>query len=330
MTKQEDFITCTQCGHTDPLTKKFKCSNCGAKNWGHQLPSTSKSGCLWEIVMGVIFLAGILIYNNVKEYRNSHWSQSRIEKKFSKNMVLVYHEFVYELKFDDPNDGSIYFVRTADGGFTEWKKGMQANILTGCGFVTESDGFCITTENLTQPWPDEWGMISLRKEAQIFKSPLFKIKSGGRYKLFTIKLGYYPNGTKVNDPNSFVPCKVFGLSEKGLDALSPLNSIGLFKRITEFNPRYNYQSISKGDKIYIMGYPLEINPTEKLSTVITQSKIDLLTYFATGGGDYYYPINSLYTLEGAPIFDRRGAVVGFNTINEKGNVKAIWKELLRK
>lgn len=331
MTSQsQDFITCKLCGNIDPLSKKFKCSKCGAKDWGHELPPKNKRGCLGEILIGITLIAGVLIYNKIKDYRNTHWSQSRIESKFSKNVVLVYHEFAYELKFDNPEEGSLYFIRTVDGGFTQWQSGMQANSVTGCGFVTEADGFCITAKNLTYPWPDDLDMIRLKREVQIFRNPPFNIKSVGHYKLFTIKLGYYPNGTKINDTHSFVPCKVFGLSEKELGGLTPLSSISSFKGITEFNKKIeNHSDLNKGDKIYSLGFPLQINPSENLSTIITQSKIDSLHKFNEQHDELYYPVTSLYTLEGAPVFDSKGRVIGFNTFDEKGNIKLIWNAYIR-
>jgi len=316
--KTEDVITCKVCGHIDPLTKKFKCSQCGAKNWGHQLPTKSDNGCLWQILTFIIILAGYLIYDNVKKYGNNHWSQAEIENSFSKNVVLVYHEFVYELKFDDPEEGSLYFIRKDDGGFTQWQKGMHPNAVSGCGFITNADGTCITTHNLTQPWLSDWDMIQLKKEVQIFRGPPFNIRSGGQYQLFTIKFGYYNQGTKINDPVAFNPCRVTGSWDKEIEVMSvqQLNNAASVK--TAFQHTYTLPDLKKDDELYLIGYPIQISKSENLHPLITTNKID-----SAGPKELHFAVTSLFTLEGAPVFSKQGNLVGLTTIDEKGQVKAM-------
>lgn len=329
MTKQEDFITCKQCGNTDPLTKEFKCSKCGAKNWGHQLPPKAKSGCLFEIITMVIFLSSVFIYYKVKEYRGSHWSQSRIESEFSKNMVLVFHEFAIEVEFDDPQEQPLYFVGTENGGFTQWQKGMQANSITGCGFITEANGSCITTQKIAQPRPTEWEFMELNREMQIFRNPPFNIKSKAHYKIFTIKLGYYPVGAKINDLGSFVSCKASSSWGKDIVSLSAQGLQGSFDKVTKFHYTH-LTKIENGDKIFIIGFPFQHNPSEKLGIMTTQSTIDSTKQFDYDTSEFYYGVPSLYILEGSPVFNLKGDIIGLNTIDEKGNIKAIGTNWERK
>lgn len=320
----EDTITCKVCSQVDPLTKKLKCSKCGAKNWGHQLPKKSKYGCLWEILLGVLLLAGYVAYDEIKKHNNSHWSQDEIEKSFSKNVVLVYHQFVYELKFDNPDDGSLFFIKTAEGGFTQWQKGMEPNEITGCGLIVKNDGTCVTTSNLTHPWLTDWDMINLKREVQIFRNPPFNIRSGGHYKLFTVKLGYYDHGSKINDPASFNPCRVTGGYEKEIDIMTVQNTNKKIEGITEFHNRDTRPDLEKGEEIFFIGYPLQISKTENLNTLITKNKIDSMRH-----SEFYFPVTSLFTLEGAPVFSKQGDVIGLTTVDEKGQIKAIRSTFVR-
>jgi len=314
----ENVITCKVCGQVDTLTKKLKCSKCGAKNWGLELPPKSKNGCLWEIIFGVLFLAGYIIYDNVKKYNNEHWSQSEIETRFSKNVVLVHHEFVFELEFDDLNEGSLFFIRTEDGGFTQWQKGMQPNEITGCGLLVNNDGTCVTTRNLSHPWLTDWDMINLKRELQIFRNPPFNIRSGGHYKLFTVKLGYYNYGSKINDPASFNSCKVTGSWGKEIEILSVQNSNNTVPVKTAFQHTYTVPDLKKDDELYIIGYPLQISKSENLYPLVTKNKIDSMRY-----DEFIFPVTSLFTLEGAPVFNKQGKVIGLTTVDEKEQIKAI-------
>jgi len=324
MAKQTEFITCKQCGNVDPLLNKLNCSKCGAKNWGYKLSQKSKKGCFLEILGLIIILTVSLLYTGIKKYRENHWSQSRIESEFSKNVVVVYHEFVYELEFDDPAEDPLYFVKTPDGGIMQWKKGMQANSVTGCGLLIERDGTCATTKNLAAPWLTDQEMLRLRHEVKIFRE-LFNTRSRGHFKLFTIKLGYYPNESKFNSLGSFIPCKRTGSYDTGIDAITPSshNTVNEFIHV-------NNRELNKGDDIYIMGYPLQVNSSEKMSTLTTKSKVDSLRSFNARLTEFYYTVTSLYTLEGAPVFDTKANVVGFCTIDENGNIKATRTTFTRK
>lgn len=315
----EDMINCNVCGQEEPLTKRLKCSKCGAKNWGQQLHKKPKYGCLWEILVGILLLGGYVAYDEIKEYNNSHWTQDDIEKSFSKNVVLVYHQFVYELKFDDPAEGSLFFVKTGDGGFTQWQKGMQPNEVTGCGFITKQDGTCVTTVNLSRPTPSELDWLKIKREVQIFRGPPFNIRSGGQYKIFTVKLGYYDHGSKINDPASFNSCLVTGGYEKETDIITPQNGNKKIEGITEFNNQGTRPNLEKGEEIFFIGYPLQIGKTENLNTLVTKNKIDSMRPY-----EFYFPVTSLFTLEGAPVFNKKGNVMGLTTVDEKEQkIKAI-------
>ncbi|MEP7237931.1 MAG: hypothetical protein ABI685_08705 [Ferruginibacter sp.] len=317
-TSPEELITCKICGYTDSITKKLKCSACGAKDWGHQLTSKSKKGCLWEIIFVTLFFGGYIIYDNVKKYRNNHWSQAEIENSFSKNVVLVYHEFAFELEFDDPNEEPLYFIQTANGGFTQWQKGMPPNSVTGCGFMVKPDGACITTRNLTHPWLSDWDMLKLKREVQIFRNPPFNIRSGGHYSLFTVKLGYYISGTAITNPASFISCKSSGSWEKGIEEMQVKNPSVLPAGIRQFDYHTGLFDLKKDDAVFFIGYPIQISKSENLNTMIIQNKID-----SVKSDDFYFPVTSIFTLEGAPAFNEQGTVVGLATVDEKGKLKAI-------
>ena len=314
----EDTINCKVCGQVDPLTKKLKCSACGAKNWGHPLAAKNKGGCLWEILLAVLFFGGFIIYDNVKKYRNNHWSQAEIENSFSKNVVLVYHEFAIELEFDDPGEEPLYFIQTANGGFIQWQKGMPPNSVTGCGFLVKPDGACITTRNLIHPWISDWDMLKLKREVQIFRNPPFNIRSGGHYSLFTVKLGYYISGTAITNPASFISCKSSGSWEKGIEEMLVKEPSVSPAGIRQFDYHSGLSDLKKDDAVFFIGYPMQISSTENLNTLITQNKID-----SVKSDEFYFPVTSIFTLEGAPVFNEQGTVVGLTTIDEKGKIKAI-------
>ena len=161
-------------------------------------------------------------------------------------------------------------------------------------------------------------MISLKRELNIFRQAPINVKSGGHIKLFTVKLGYYPNAAKYDDPASFVVCDASGDWEKGISSLKVKGHFDAPEKLSSFyHPSY-LPVREIGDKIFVAGYPLQIKPGDNLSPMITESKIDSLSNDA-----FYSHLNALYTLEGAPVFNEKGNVIGFSTIDAKGNVKSI-------
>lgn len=317
MAGTQDQITCKACGHTDPLTKKLKCSKCGAKDWGHQLPKSNK-GCLWEILGAIVVMGALIAYVSIKDYNDTHWDEADIEKHFSNNIVLVYHEFVYELQFDNKEDGSLYFIRTEEGGFTQWQKGMRPNAVTGCGFVTKTDGTCITTRKLTYPWLNDQDMAALKREVWIFRQAPFNIKAGGQWKLFTIKRGYYLPGSKMSDPASFVACKVTGSWDEGVEQISPVDSTANIPVKTEFYRTRHLTGLQKEEIIFFAGFPIQFSREEKLSPLITKSKIDSVPY-----PRFAFKVPSLFTMEGAAVFTGKGNVVGLLSVDEQGKIEAL-------
>jgi len=313
MSNQIEYITCRQCGKTEPLTKKFKCSSCGTKNWGYKMKKSK--GFLWEIIGMILLIAGIGVYLRVKEYNNAHWTRSEVESSFSQNLALIYHEFVFEVDFDG-DDEPAYFVRNADGGFTQWQKGMQPNSVMACGLIYSKEGECVTTRKVAYPWLSDWDDINLKREIHIFREAT-GIRSGGHIKLFTVKLGYYPLGSKYEDPNAFVECRASGDWESGVSSLVVKGHYEAPEKMkTFYHPSYT-PLIKNGDKIFIAGYPLRILPGDNLNSLVTESKVDSMK-----NGFFYSHLNALYTLEGAPVFNEKGNVIGFCSIDDNGNIKS--------
>ena len=316
MADQIEYITCRQCGKTEPLTKKFRCNSCGTKNWGYKLKK-GKS-VWWDILAIMVLLIGIGAYLKIKEYRNAHWSKSEIETSFSPNVALIYHEFAFEVEFDDPAEEPIYFIKNDDGSFSQWQKGMHANSITGCGLIFDKNGECVTTSSVAHPWLSDWDMINLKRELNIFRQAPFNVRSGGHIKLFTIKLGYYQFGAKYETPASFVDCSASGDWEEGISSLKAKSHFESSKKMATFYHAQSAPYMLIEDKIYIAGYPLEMKPGENLSPLVTESKIDSIK-----GDGFYCRLNTLYTLEGAPVFNEKGELIGLSSLDDKGNMKII-------
>ena len=317
----DDMITCKVCGHTEMLTKKFKCSHCGAVNWGIVVPK-KKNGCITEIIIGIVFIAGILGYNKYKEYHETHWSQARIEKTYANNLVPVYHEYVYELFFDDPNEEPIYFVRKEDGEFEQWKKGMQPNSVSGCGLLTGAEGTCITTRNITRPHIGSWDLIGLRRQVLIMRE-MFNIRSGGHYSIFTVKLGYYQPGQKMNESSAFCSCKEGDGWAEGIYQLTPINNPGQQTAITPLSVTAAPNNLLPGNVIYVMSFDMPLNTTLSPAPLIGLSAITAALRSDVGDYIFTYTVSTPIPLEGSPVISEAGKVIGFTSFDSTGKMRGV-------
>lgn len=72
---------------------------------------------------------------------------------FLHNSCWVYHDYVYRVDFKNFDEaGPFLFIRNIDGTFSPSKADSAVNNLTGNGFLIDSLGGCLLTENLAEPW----------------------------------------------------------------------------------------------------------------------------------------------------------------------------------
>ncbi|MBS4066521.1 MAG: hypothetical protein KGZ74_18310 [Chitinophagaceae bacterium] len=129
------------------------------------------------------------------------------------NTCWAYHEYVYKVSFDDPDQSfpDLFFVRDADGFFKPAKADSSANSITGNGFLVDSTGACLITEKFAEPWllskeeqqplkelVDEWleqkFQLEVERTAGIgFAKPAYFI-SGQTVVMFTV----------LNTPNNYI------------------------------------------------------------------------------------------------------------------------------
>ena len=57
---------------------------------------------------------------------------------------------------------------------------------------------------------------------------------------------------------------------------------------------------------------------------MTKNKVDSVSHT-----EFYFPFTSLFTMEGAPVFNSQGNVIGLTTIDENGKIKAIRSTFVR-
>lgn len=273
-----------------------------------------------ELFLGIVLVTGYLIYHSIKTHRDNNWTQARIEKKFSKNLVLVKHEYAIKLVFHEPKEEPMYFVKTKDGRFEKWEKGMPANFVTGAGFITSKSGDCITSRNIAYPMPENesWELSVLRKAAGVHKEFL-DIRSGGYYEIFTISIGYYPAGSSIDDPNAFIYCTDKGIYDGGIHLLGakvpPVNA----KKFTGFSGVRFKSPLKVEEKLFVLGLPVDMNKT--VTAVSSKASLDSSVRNSELYNEWhelYLSLPTHFMVEGAPVFNQKGNIVGVMTIGPRG------------
>lgn len=279
------------------------------------------------LLYGILFyLGGVLIFQ-INSWKKK-WDLAKVEKKYSGNIVLIRHDFAYKVDFEDPAEETVYFVHNANGGFDQWKKGMKPDMISGCGLLINVDGECVTTTNIASPIQHEWELNNLKKEVGLFRRS-FNINSAASISVFTIELGYYTNGNILNNRAGFIKCNYDGsYDSERLGVLTPLIETKANSDIATFDyESLNRYYLKKDEKVFMLGYPLQIDSTEKLQTISSQMTVDSLY---SGTKTLEYLISTVYNFEGSPVFNKEGNVVAFNTIDEQGKIKGLWTNFHRR
>lgn len=275
-----------------------------------------------ELFLGIILFTGYLIYHSIKTHRDNNWTQARIEKKFSKNLVLVKHEYAIKLVFHDPKEEPMFFVKKEDGSFDKWEKGVKANFVMGAGFITSKNGDCITSANIANPLPEDgsWDNIALSKAAHFFMK-LFKVRSEGYYEIFTISIGYYPANSSIDDSKTFVGCKSNGYYDGGIYELVVNNPDKAGKSYTGFSRARYKGTLPKDEKLFVLGLPADMNPDKKITAVSGVVTVDSSVSNSEQSNQWYelyLRLPSYFMLEGSPVFNRKGNIIGVMTAGTHG------------
>ena len=236
---------------------------------------------------------------------------------------MVHHEYVYELEFDDPNEEPLYFVKKETGEFEQWQKGLQPNTVSGCGLLENSQGKCLTSKKICRPHIDDWDVIGLKRQVQVFRGPPFNIRSGGHYKIFTITLGYYLPGRKMNEPGSFISSNVSGSYSEGVDELSPKSALDTLGGITELYTTPDYSDMKHGDPVFVISYALPLSNIDPLHPLMAAGSIDAVRQPSLGTYEFSYQIPVMVPIEGSPVFSESGKVLGFTSMDSSGVNRAV-------
>jgi hypothetical protein len=318
MTTETDVITCKVCGHTDPLTKKLKCSKCGAKNWGNKLSGGSSllSSFIIVVVIAIIFF----VIDYVKKYKAENWSGSRIQETYINNIGLAYQSYVFMVTYKDEKEGKVFFVKNNDGTFSQWKENdTEPNYVFATCLLLNSTGQCVTSKNIGRPWENDLDNPALKREINNFNMA-FNIHSASTISGFTIKLGFYRNGTE-NNSNSFVLCDYTGSYEDGkLAVLQPRQKTKTFDNVSSLLMSEYRTENKAGEKLFMFAFPQndkDIINGEKLNAVLLPGELLASDHQTDTEGYINYIFSTTYTNEGSPVINTRGEVIAFNTMEKQ-------------
>ncbi|MDB5231789.1 MAG: hypothetical protein JWN76_2594 [Chitinophagaceae bacterium] len=322
---ESNEITCKACGNTEPLSNKLKCSKCGAKNWGNKLSNRKGSGILGLIIVIIVILSINKISGYVTNYRDTHWSESKIEKLYTNNLGLVYHSFVFKLTFEDVSEEPVYFIKNSNGSFSQWKKDMEPNYATGSGLLLNSKGRCVTSGYMGIPWEKDLVNPELNREIATYRRA-FNINGKATLSGFTIKLGFYLNGTGKDDHNSFTSCNYMGGYEEGkLAVIDPQQTSRTFDNVSFLSLNKEHTINKAGEKLFMLAFPQtdkEIANGVKMNAVLIPGELLASDNDTDKKGYINYSFAAVFANEGSPVFNTSGEVIAFNTMEQN-----IWQGL---
>jgi hypothetical protein len=273
-----------------------------------------------ELFFGILLVTGYLIYHAIKTQRDNNWTQARIEKKFSKNLVMVKHDYVIKIVFQDRVSEPFYIVKNDTGNYEQWKKGSKPNTVYGCGFITNEKGDCITSRKISNPLPEKWEVVGLEREAGLIRE-MFDINSKATYEIFTVSIGYYPYGASAENTTSFFQCKSAGHFDSGIAELKGEKPAKPGKKLTEFKRVQYRNQVEKGHAVFVLGLPLDMNSNEPVQVVSGQTKLDSFSRVPGSTKDWrelHFRLPAFFMFEGAPVFNRKGNIIGVMTAGTNG------------
>ncbi|HEV7780863.1 MAG TPA: hypothetical protein VGO58_06335 [Chitinophagaceae bacterium] len=240
-----------------------------------------------------------------------------VKKKYARNIVMIRNTYVYKVWFSDPEIGEIKFIRTPNGEFIPFDdEKMEPNEILAIGLVVHANGSSITSAKALYPWMDNNNQEKLRQSAQAICEHQHSLGKEMQFELTggeSVALEMYSGISLGRDKVEMTECTVVPSAEANQQ------SIGLLKPKAYAIPfeyaaidlaGVNREELKEGTAVSLLGINDEAFSSGGETVELQKGKITSNVV----SSNIYYSFENKFIAEGAPVFDKKGRLVGINSV----------------
>ncbi len=243
-----------------------------------------------------------------------------VEKRYSSNIVMIHHSYLYKVWFSDSAIGEIKFIKAEDGNFIPFdEEKMAPNELLAVGLIIHENGACITSSKALYPWTDQNDNEALRKTAEeicdyqrsLGNDIYFELTGGESVSLEMISgLGKDRQKMKRTDCQTLESSEAL---EQGIAFLKP-NMYAIPYDYADIDLSGVKDGLNEGTSVSLLAINDETFDGQAEPVVLQKGKISNKVV----SSNIWFDFENKHIAEGAPVFDKKGRLIAINTVLTDG------------